>query len=33
MIIKYLVTVGMAVLVSEIAKRSDRLEGLVAALP
>jgi len=31
--IKYLVTAGVVVLVSEIAKRSDKLGGLVAALP
>jgi hypothetical protein len=30
---KYLVTAGMVVLVSEVAKRSDKLGGLVAALP
>jgi uncharacterized membrane protein (GlpM family) len=30
---KYLITAGMVVLVSELAKRSDRLGGLVAALP
>ena len=33
MVIKYLATAGMVVLVSEIAKRSDRLGGLIAALP
>jgi len=33
MITKYLVTAGVVVLVSEIAKRSDRLGGLIAALP
>ena len=32
-IFKYLFTAGMVVLISEIAKRSDRLGGLVAALP
>jgi uncharacterized membrane protein (GlpM family) len=32
-IFKYLVTAGMVVLISEIAKRSDRLGGLIAALP
>ena len=32
-IIKYLVTAGVVVLVSETAARSDRLGGLVAALP
>lgn len=30
---KYLVTAAMVVLISEIAKRSDKLGGLVAALP
>jgi len=30
---KYLLTAGMVVLISEIAKRSDRLGGLIAALP
>ena len=30
---KYLVTAGMVVLVSEVAKRSDKLGGLIAALP
>lgn len=33
LIIKYLLTAGIVVLVSEIAKRSDKLGGLVAALP
>jgi uncharacterized membrane protein (GlpM family) len=33
LIIKYLLTAGVVVLVSELAKRSDRLGGLVAALP
>lgn len=33
MITKYAVTAGVVVLVSEIAKRSDRLGGLIAALP
>jgi len=33
LIIKYLVTAGIVVLVSEFAKRSDKLGGLVAALP
>lgn len=33
MVVKYLVTAGVVVLVSEIAKRSDRLGGLIAALP
>jgi hypothetical protein len=32
-ITKYLLTAGIVVLVSEIAKRSDKLGGLVAALP
>ena len=32
-IFKYLLTAGVVVLVSEIAKRSDRLGGLIAALP
>lgn len=32
-IIKYLLTAGVVVLVSEFAKRSDKLGGLVAALP
>jgi uncharacterized membrane protein (GlpM family) len=32
-VFKYLVTAGMVVLVSEFAKRSDRLGGLIAALP
>ncbi|WP_437882089.1 DUF3147 family protein [Pseudomonas sp. LRF_L74] len=32
-IIKYLLTAGIVVLVSELAKRSDKLGGLVAALP
>ena len=32
-ITKYLVTAGMVVLISELAKRSDRLGGFVAALP
>lgn len=30
---KYLLTAGIVVLVTEVAKRSDRLGGLVAALP
>ncbi|WP_022955922.1 DUF3147 family protein [Perlucidibaca piscinae] len=30
---KYLITAAMVVLVSELAKRSDKLGGLVAALP
>src|SRR5688572_8620681 len=33
LIMKYLVTAGIVVLVSEFAKRSDKLGGLVAALP
>lgn len=33
LIIKYLLTAGVVVLVSEIAKRSDKLGGLIAALP
>ncbi|HEX5538766.1 MAG TPA: DUF3147 family protein [Methylophilaceae bacterium] len=33
LIIKYLVTAGVVVLVSELAKRSDRLGALIAALP
>lgn len=33
LIIKYLVTAGVVVLVSELAKRSDKLGGLLAALP
>lgn len=32
-IIKYLLTAGMVVAVSEIAKRSDKVGGLIAALP
>lgn len=32
-IFKYLLTAGVVVLVSELAKRSDRLGGFVAALP
>lgn len=32
-IVKYLLTAGVVVLVSELAKRSDRLGGLIAALP
>ncbi len=32
-IFKYMVTAGLVVLISELAKRSDRLGGLVAALP
>jgi predicted neutral ceramidase superfamily lipid hydrolase len=33
LIVKYLVTAGVVGLVSELAKRSDKLGGLVAALP
>ena len=33
LIVKYLITAGVVVLVSEFARRSDRLGGLVAALP
>lgn len=33
LIVKYLVTAGVVVLVSEFAKRSDKLGGLLAALP
>jgi uncharacterized membrane protein (GlpM family) len=33
LIVKYLITAGVVVLVSEMAKRSDKLGGLVAALP
>lgn len=33
LILKYLITAGVVVLVSEFAKRSDKLGGLVAALP
>jgi hypothetical protein len=32
-ITKYLLTAGVVVFVSEVAKRSDRLGGLIAALP
>lgn len=32
-ITKYLITAGMVVLISEVAKRSDKLGGLIAALP
>ena len=32
-ITKYLVTAGIVVIVSEVAKRSDRLGGFIAALP
>ncbi|MBZ4200634.1 MAG: DUF3147 family protein [Methylotenera sp.] len=33
LLIKYLITAGVVVLVSEFAKRSDKLGGLLAALP
>jgi len=33
LIFKYLITAGLVVIVSEIAKRSDKLGGLLAALP
>ena len=33
LITKYLLTAAVVVLVSEVAKRSDKLGGLVAALP
>ncbi len=33
LIVKYLITAGLVVLISEFAKRSDKLGGLVAALP
>ena len=33
LIVKYLITAGVVVAVSEIAKRSDRLGALVASLP
>lgn len=33
LIVKYLITAGIVVLVSELAKRSDKLGGFVAALP
>ncbi|MFC7299652.1 DUF3147 family protein [Herminiimonas aquatilis] len=32
-ITKYLITAGVVVLISELAKRSDKLGGLIAALP
>jgi hypothetical protein len=32
-IMKYLITAGVVVVISELAKRSDKLGGLVAALP
>jgi len=33
LIMKYLITAGVVVLVSEFAKRSDKLGGLIASLP
>lgn len=33
LIVKYAITAGMVILISEVAKRSDRLGGLIAALP
>lgn len=33
LVVKYLVTAGVVVLVSEFAKRSDKLGGFIAALP
>lgn len=30
---KYLITAAVVVLISEVAKRSDKLGGLIAALP
>jgi len=33
LITKYLITAGIVVVVSEVAKRSDRLGGFIAALP
>jgi hypothetical protein len=33
LVTKYLITAAMVVLISEIAKRSDKIGGLVAALP
>ncbi|HQO16430.1 MAG TPA: DUF3147 family protein [Methylotenera sp.] len=32
-LLKYLITAGVVVLISELAKRSDKLGGLIAALP
>lgn len=32
-ITKYLLTAGMVIFISEVAKRSDRLGGFIAALP
>jgi len=33
LLVKYAITAGLVVLISEIAKRSDRLGGFIAALP
>ena len=33
MIVKYLITAGLVVAISELAKRSDRMGSLIAALP
>ena len=33
LITKYLLTAGMVVFISEVAKRSDKLGGFIAALP
>lgn len=33
LLLKYLVTAGLVVLISEVARRNDRLGGLLAALP
>lgn len=33
LIAKYAITAGMVILISEVAKRSDRVGGLIAALP
>ena len=33
LITKYLITAAMVVLISELAKRSDKIGGLIAALP
>jgi hypothetical protein len=33
LIMKYMITAGVVVLVSELAKRSDKLGGLISALP
>ena len=32
-ILKYLITAGLVVLISEVARRSDKLGALIAALP